>query len=227
MIFIRQNKLASPSEWKHHSFLPCLFSPFYSYLSIYGLILLGATICYTTASGLYVFGALRASRTIHAKLIDAVLGTTLRWVPQCPYLVHESFLLYFRWLDTTPTSRVITRVTQDIRACKSSFFLVFGAWVKRHSLYLVDGPISNTFTWLIEISATMLIKFVAVVYLTPIFMIPGTVIAVVGAWLGHVYMKAQIAIKREMSNAKAPVMGHFGAAVAGISSSVLGVVVLF
>jgi len=88
----------------------------------------------------------------------------------------------------------------------------------------VDGPISNTFTWLIEISATMLIKFFAVVYLTPIFIIPGTVIAVVGAWLGHVYMKAQIAIKREMSNAKAPVLGHVGAAVAGISSCALGVV---
>ena len=63
----------------------------------------------------------------------------------------------------------------------------------------------------------MLIKFIAVVYLTPIFVIPGTVIAVLGAWLGQVYMKAQIAIKREMSNAKAPVLGHFGAAVAGIS----------
>jgi hypothetical protein len=83
----------------------------------------------------------------------------------------------------------------------------------------VDGPISNNFTWFIEISVTMLIKFIAVVYLTPIFIIPGTVIAVLGAWLGQVYMKAQIAIKREMSNAKAPVLGHFGAAVAGISSS--------
>lgn len=64
----------------------------------------------------------------------------------------------------------------------------------------------------------MLIKFIAVVYLTPVFIIPGTVIAVVGAWLGHVYMKAQIAIKREMSNAKSPVLGHVGTVVAGISS---------
>jgi hypothetical protein len=88
----------------------------------------------------------------------------------------------------------------------------------------VDGSISNIFTWLTEISMTLLIKFVAVVYLTPVFIIPGTVITVLGAWLGQVYMKAQIAIKREMSNAKAPVLGHFGAAVAGISlSSAFGV----
>lgn len=70
----------------------------------------------------------------------------------------------------------------------------------------------------------MLIKFIAVVYLTPVFIIPGTVIAVVGAWLGHVYMKAQIAIKREMSNAKSPVLGHVGTVVAGISSCAFGVV---
>jgi hypothetical protein len=82
----------------------------------------------------------------------------------------------------------------------------------------VDGPISNTFTWFIEISATMLIKFIAVVYVTPVFIIPGAVVAVLGGWLGQVYMKAQIAIKREMSNAKAPVLGHFGAAVAGLRS---------
>ncbi|KAI0291829.1 hypothetical protein BC826DRAFT_1105763 [Russula brevipes] len=150
------------------------------YLTVYGLILLCAMIFYTTGAGVYVFGTLRASRTIHHKLIEAILGTTLRW------------------LDITPTSRVITRVTQDIRA--------------------LDGPISNTFTWFIEISATMLIKFIAVVYVTPVFIIPGTVVAVLGGWLGQVYMKAQIAIKREMSNAKAPVLGHFGAAVAGLPS---------
>jgi hypothetical protein len=86
------------------------------------------------------------------------------------------------------------------------------------TLFPVDGPISNSFAWLIEISVTMLMKCFAVMYLTPVFIVPCIVIAVLGAWLGRVYMKAQIAIKREMSNAKAPVMGHFGAAVAGLSS---------
>jgi hypothetical protein len=65
----------------------------------------------------------------------------------------------------------------------------------------------------------MLLKFLAVVYLTPVFSVPGVAIAVLGSWLGRVYMKAQIAIKREMSNAKAPVLGHFGASVAGLSAS--------
>lgn len=43
-------------------------------------------------------GQLRASRQLHLRLINAILGTTLRW------------------LNTTPTSRIIARCTRDIRA---------------------------------------------------------------------------------------------------------------
>ncbi|KAH9166801.1 hypothetical protein EDB89DRAFT_2245991 [Lactarius sanguifluus] len=150
------------------------------HLTVYGLIILAATVSFTIGCGVYVFGALRASRTIHQTLIESVLSTTLRW------------------LDTTPTSRIITRVTQDIRA--------------------LDGPVADTFVLAFDISVVMLLKFVAVVSLTPVFSVPGIAIAVFGAWLGHVYMKAQIAIKREMSNAKAPVLGHFGASVVGLAS---------
>ncbi|KAI9431405.1 P-loop containing nucleoside triphosphate hydrolase protein, partial [Lactarius indigo] len=150
------------------------------YLTVYGLILLATTTSYIVGLGVYTFGALRASRTIHRILIGTVLGTTLRW------------------LDTTPTSRIITRVTQDIRA--------------------LDGPVANTFVGAIDLSVAMFLKFIAVVYFTPGFSVPGITIAVFGTWLGRIYMKAQIAIKREMSNAKAPVLGHFGASVAGLVS---------
>ena len=51
---------------------------FSSYLTVYGLILLAMVITYTVGSGVFVFGALRASRSIHRKLIESVLGTTLR-----------------------------------------------------------------------------------------------------------------------------------------------------
>ena len=53
---------------------------------------------YTIGYIIFVYGALRASRTIHRDLVTSVLGTTLRW------------------LDKTPTSRIITRCTQDIQA---------------------------------------------------------------------------------------------------------------
>jgi ABC-type multidrug transport system fused ATPase/permease subunit len=150
------------------------------YLSAYGLLVLAGAIAYATGNTVYIFGAVRAARSIHGRLIEAVLGTTMRW------------------LDTTPTSRVITRVTQDIRA--------------------LDGPVSYTFEVFNELSVGMLIRAIAVVYLTPVFIFPCVIFAIVGARLGQVYMRAQLAIKREMSNAKAPVLGHFGAAVAGLAS---------
>ncbi|KAG1858585.1 hypothetical protein C8R48DRAFT_775022 [Suillus tomentosus] len=125
-------------------------------------------------------GSMRASRTIHKKLVQSVLGTTLRW------------------LDTTPTSRVITRCTQDIRA--------------------IDGPFAQGIGWVVELSLIMVVKLGAVVVMTPVFLLFGLFIGLLGGWVGRIYMKAQLSVKREMSNAKAPVLGHFGAAIAGLTS---------
>lgn len=150
------------------------------YLTIYILMLCAAITMYCVGYAFYYVGSIRASRDIHKRLIDSILGTTLRW------------------LDKTPTSRVIARCTQDIRA--------------------VDGPIPQNLGGVIEISLTMLLKFAAVVLFTPIFIIPGIVVGVLGGWLGQIYIKAQLSVKREMSNARAPVLGHFGAAVAGLTS---------
>ncbi|KAK0473305.1 hypothetical protein IW261DRAFT_1342846 [Armillaria novae-zelandiae] len=154
--------------------------PVFFYISIYSSFTLVAASVYAVAFMLFVVASLRSSRTIHRQLIQSVLGTTLRW------------------LDTTPTSRVITRCTQDIRA--------------------LDGPVTMWFMYVVEISVTMLIKFVAVVIVTPLFLFPSVIVALAGAWCGQVYIKAQLSVKREMSNAKSPVLSHFGAAIAGLTS---------
>lgn len=70
---------------------------------------------------------------------------------------------------------------------------------------------------IVEMSLEMLMKLGVVVLMSPIFLIPGVVIAIIGSYVGEIYMKAQLAVKRERSNAKAPVLGHFGAAFAGLS----------
>ena len=52
-------------------------SMFASYLTVYDLILLAIVIRSTTVLGiLYLFGTLRASRSIYQKLIESLLGTT-------------------------------------------------------------------------------------------------------------------------------------------------------
>ena len=50
------------------------------------------------------------------------------------------------------------------------------------------------------------------------FVFPGLIVALLGGWCGQIYIKAQLSVKREMSNAKSPVLGHFGAAIAGLGS---------
>ncbi|KDR74315.1 hypothetical protein GALMADRAFT_250126 [Galerina marginata CBS 339.88] len=150
------------------------------YLSIYSSLLLGTFILYSASYIFFVFGALRASRTINNNLIDSILGSTLRW------------------LDETPTARIIARCTQDIRT--------------------LDGPIPQQFVWLIDVFAGTLTKLGAVVIFTPLFFFPGLGAAVLGLYLGNVYLKAQLSVKRETSNARSPMLAHFSAAIHGLVS---------
>ncbi|KAK7064563.1 ATP-binding cassette transporter [Favolaschia claudopus] len=164
-------------QYRFHD--PSEIDVFY-YLGVFCILMLIAMILYAISFIFYTFGVFRASKSIHKQLVEAVLGTTLRW------------------LDVTPTSRVIARCTVDIRT--------------------VDGPISQGLWALLEMSMSMFVKFVAVILFTPLFFIPGVLVGVLGGWCGQIYIAAQLSVKREMSNAKAPVLGHFGAAIAGLTS---------
>ncbi|KZV64704.1 hypothetical protein PENSPDRAFT_656364 [Peniophora sp. CONT] len=154
-------------------------NPFF-YLGVFCLFVLGSSVAFLTGVWVFTLGVIRAARKIHAQLMDAILGTTLRW------------------LDSTPTSRIVARATKDIHA--------------------VDGPFANDFKYVVQVSATMLIKVIVIVIVTPVFVIPCLLVFAIGRWFGAVYMAAQLSVKREMSNKRAPVIGHFGAAIAGITS---------
>ncbi|KAH7908629.1 P-loop containing nucleoside triphosphate hydrolase protein [Hygrophoropsis aurantiaca] len=150
------------------------------YLSVYALLLVSSCVAYSIGNAVYIHGTMRASLKIHGRLIQSVLGTTLRW------------------LDITPTSRVITRCTQDIQA--------------------IDEDLARSVGFMIELTITILIRLGVIVFMTPAFLLPGIIVGVVGGFVGRTYIKAQLSVKREMSNAKAPVLGHFGAAVTGLTS---------
>ncbi|TCD68834.1 hypothetical protein EIP91_009701 [Steccherinum ochraceum] len=153
-------------------------APFH--LAVYSIVMSFSVTVYLIGVSVFIYGCLRASRTIHKQLVGTVLGTTLRW------------------LDTTPISRVITRCTQDIQA--------------------VDGPMGQYFAWVCEITSLVVIKLLSVVFVSPMFLIPGLLVTILGGWCGQIYMKGQLSIKREMSNARAPVLSHFGAAMTGLIS---------
>ncbi|KAH0581470.1 hypothetical protein H2248_012549 [Termitomyces sp. 'cryptogamus'] len=150
------------------------------YLVGYVLLVCLMLAVYCVAQTTLALGALRASASLHKRLIETILGTTLRW------------------LDKTPTSRVITRVTQDVAA--------------------VDTTIPDLFSHMFEIGVIIIVRFIAILIYTPTIGLFALLIFVVGGVVGNVYMKAQLAVKREMSKAKAPVMAHFGASMEGITS---------
>lgn len=69
-----------------------------------------------------------------------------------------------------------------------------------------------------RLSVQLAVKLLAIAFITPAVLIPGILLFAAGTWLGSVYMKAQLPVKRIMSTKKAPVLGHFGAAIAGLSA---------
>ncbi|KAH9480738.1 ATP-binding cassette transporter abc4 [Psilocybe cubensis] len=165
------------SQYENHA--PSEVHAFY-YLATYSSLLLGAAIMYTSAYMYFIYGSMRAARVINASLVGSVLSSTLRW------------------LDETPTGRIIARCTQDIRA--------------------VDGVVPQSFADLTELAISMVTKIGVIVIFTPLFLAPGLGVAALGLYLGNMYLKAQLSVKREMSNARSPLLAHFSAAIQGIVS---------
>ena len=66
-------------------------------LTMNSSMMVAAMSIYSVAFVAFTLGLIRASRSIHTRLAKSILGTT------------------YRWLDTTPSGRVISRFTQDLR----------------------------------------------------------------------------------------------------------------
>ncbi|KIK55022.1 hypothetical protein GYMLUDRAFT_264341 [Collybiopsis luxurians FD-317 M1] len=154
--------------------------PIVFYLTIYVAILVVVIASNTGTDLLFISGTIRGSRRIYEQLAEVILGTTLRW------------------LDKTPTSRILTHFTQDI----GSIDTIIPEWAK----YAVDQMMKLTF------------KLTAIVTLTPLFLILGVAALAAGYTCTQIYLKSQMSVKREMSVAKSPVLGHFGATVTGLAS---------
>ncbi|KAM5536848.1 hypothetical protein V8D89_009566 [Ganoderma adspersum] len=150
------------------------------YMAVYfGLVTIINSV-YSVCWYIFVYGSIQASTIIHKDLVATVLSSTLRW------------------LDMTPTSRIIARCTADVQA--------------------VDMNIPRMLHGVLEGTVYMLLRVAAVMLITPIFIVPAIVVAILAAWISQMYMRAQLSVKREMSNARAPVMGHFGSAIVGLVS---------
>lgn len=63
----------------------------------------------------------------------------------------------------------------------------------------------------------MMVKLIAIFVYAPVFLVPSLLVVGLGAWLGKVYIKAQLSVKRELSIRKTPVLAAFSNATRGLS----------
>ncbi|KAF9029722.1 hypothetical protein BDZ89DRAFT_1065204 [Hymenopellis radicata] len=147
---------ASQYEGADEAYVPVAY-----YIAVYSALALVAVMVYALAILIYFGGAIRASRTIHQRLVGSILGTTLS-LPSLPGTV--------------------------------------------------DGPVAMWFLFVVDLTVMLLVKFLAIVTVTPLFVVPAVFVFVAGGICGQIYIKAQLSVKREMSNAKAPVLSQISLA---------------
>ncbi|KZT60648.1 P-loop containing nucleoside triphosphate hydrolase protein, partial [Calocera cornea HHB12733] len=103
-----------------------------------------------------------------------------------------------RWIDSTPVGRIVSRFTQDIRE--------------------IDGNLTPGILYFLKITISMMMEFVVVMVVSPVFSIPGAFIVIAGLVLGQIYIAAQMCVKRLRSNWRSPLYNHFAAAITGLIS---------
>lgn len=150
------------------------------WLGMYVALMVLQVCCYNWSSLQWLFGALRASQEMHAKLVHKILHAPMRF------------------LDKTPTGRILGRFTKDINS--------------------IDGSVIDLWQAVCEIAITLVIKAIIVVWIVPIFGPIGLAIGIIGFGLAELYIHGQLSVKREMSNAKTPLYTSFNSAVHGVVS---------
>ncbi|KAF5370320.1 hypothetical protein D9758_006919 [Tetrapyrgos nigripes] len=165
------------SQYEYHSpeDMPVLL-----YFGKYGLLFVLILLLDLMTNVYYIYCTVRASRFLHQSLVKSITLAT------------------FGWLDRTPVSRIITRVTEDIG--------------------LVDDTLPRTMQRMFVYTINLLFKLGAAVLFTPIFLLPGVLALAIGYWLGSLYLKSQTSTRREKSVKKAPVLGLLGSAIHGAVS---------
>jgi hypothetical protein len=149
-------------------------------MGVYAALTLLMVVIYVSRDIWVILGQLRASRTIHRVLSHSILGATLRLVSFVFKKWREIHLTIdaIRWLDETPVSRIIQRMTLDINS--------------------VDGQLMRWYEGVQSTFLVMIIDLISAVVFVPIFTLPGLFIAAIGMYVGSKYLKAQLSVRREM-----------------------------
>ena len=151
-----------------------------SYIVIFTAIAFSYNLLFAAVHFYFQCRAVEAARSIHTKLLTSVFGSTLRLVP-CFSSPFIQLTPGSSWLDQTPTSRIIARCTQDMN--------------------IIDNSIAQSFYWTVNAVMGIATRLGIIVFFTPIFLLPGMIIAIIGNFIGNMYLRAQLSVKREKRSA--------------------------
>lgn len=83
---------------------------------------------------------------------------------------------------------------------------------------IVDETVTRFFHYICDLSLSIITSIVIIVIFAPMFIWPCIMVGLIGIFVGQVYNRTVMSVKREMSNARSPVLAHFGASIAGLGA---------
>jgi len=150
------------------------------YLLIYLGISLLTILTTALKTGITLLASLRASRILFQSLTDSILRAKVRW------------------LDTTPTGRILNRFIGDFEK--------------------VDDEISRAISRGAHYTFVLIGVVVANVYVSVWSLIPSAVLVLSCIWIARIYISGARDVKRLESNSKSPVLEHYTTSLAGLAT---------
>ncbi|PVF92981.1 hypothetical protein CPB86DRAFT_768539 [Serendipita vermifera] len=149
------------------------------YVGVFALIGLLSIILEMVGSAVLVYGAYQASKSMFRQLLDSVTRATMRW--------H----------DTTPTGRILNRLSKDFET--------------------IDTQISTSFSWTVRCLTSLFLSVLTIVAISPLFLLPGALIAFAYIYLSIIYLRATRPLKRLDSTTLSPIFASFRNTLEGLA----------
>ncbi|KAG8809644.1 hypothetical protein FRC17_003352, partial [Serendipita sp. 399] len=150
------------------------------YVGVFAAIGFASILLEMCASTILVFGAYRASRILFQRLLEGITRATMRW--------H----------DTTPTGRILNRMSKDFET--------------------IDTTIATSFSYTITSLSMVALSVLTIIVISPFFLIPGALIALGYIYISNIYLRVTRPLKRLDSTTISPIYASFRVTLEGLST---------
>ena len=148
------------------------------YVAVYSLIGVLSVVISISAAATQYTGALIASRRLFNRLLLSVTQTTCRW------------------LDVTPTGRILNRFSKDIET--------------------IDGNLAGSLQFVNQSLSTFLSSMIVVIAVFPPFLVPAVFFGIMYYKLAMGYLHTGRDLRRMESVTRSPIFSGFGELLEGI-----------